>query len=88
MLWYLRHGGLPWIGQTLTARQLAEEKKRFCQDASNTPPIHFHHFLKRARALRREERPDYGSMKELFSRLMSEKGLDSAAYDWAAEIVT
>ena len=60
MLWYFLHGGLPWIGQTLAPRQLAEEKKRFCADTSNTPPIHFHHFLKRTRALKRDERSVLG----------------------------
>eukprot|EP01012_Entosiphon_sulcatum_P032754 TRINITY_DN4160_c0_g1_i1.p1 TRINITY_DN4160_c0_g1~~TRINITY_DN4160_c0_g1_i1.p1 ORF type:complete len:1060 (+),score=126.12 TRINITY_DN4160_c0_g1_i1:592-3771(+) len=87
MLWYFLHGGLPWIGKTLRLRELAEEKRRFCIETTHkSAPVHLHHFLKAARALRSDERPDYATFRSLFVRLMAEKGLDSSApYDWPAE---
>jgi serine/threonine protein kinase len=89
VLVYFLVGQLPWQGFKAATR---EEKYRMILECKNCTPLEklcwglppeFAHYLAYVRALRFDERPDYGYMRRLFKNvMMKNQFVDDKVYDW------
>ena len=77
ILIYFMRGSLPWQGRQGDGREPFVQKKKqnmpvdvICKGLLEE----FEHLLKYARALKFSERPDYGYLRRLFSKLLQEAG--------------
>ena len=89
---YLHVGHLPWQG--LPGSTFAEKCKRILEkklklgieDVCQGAPVEFSKFMKYARTLEYEDKPDYIFCRQLFKDMMTKEGVVfDHAYDWNGE---
>ncbi|KAG5466683.1 hypothetical protein LSCM1_00853 [Leishmania martiniquensis] len=89
LLIYLLRGSLPWQGlkapnkdhkySTIAHVKMCTSVDVLCNDL----PVEFASLINYSRALRFEERPEYGYLRSLFRRLFEREGYqDDYVYDW------
>ena len=85
---YLFRGSLPWqLGKRLSTNakwQNAFEMKTnmTVEEICNNCPIEFGIFLKYCRSLKFEEKPDYGYISQLFSKVREQYSLKEMYFQW------
>jgi len=89
VLIYFLKGKLPWQG--MRAKDKDEKYKKVADCKRTTPveelcagiPVEFQHYIRHARKLGFEEKPDYRYMRRLFIQLFKDKGyVKDYIYDW------
>jgi serine/threonine protein kinase len=84
VLIYLLCGFLPWHG----SKNILERKRRITMHPLvEKVPIEFRTFLEHCRSLGFDDKPDYTTLRSLFSNLLLQKGFQrDAAFDWDVDV--
>ncbi|KAG5492517.1 hypothetical protein JKF63_01095 [Porcisia hertigi] len=89
LLIYFLRGSLPWQGLKVSSKDrkynmIAQLKMRtLTESLCKGLPVEFASFVNYSRALRFEDRPDYGYLRAMFRRLFEREGYqEDYVYDW------